>query len=110
MSLEWTTRRHTLKALSLAVLLLTLLAVSPLVATPVLAQQAPGTWSNVTPSSPLPTFCCQSVVADPLTPSTLYWQGGDHLYKSTDYGVSWSQVDNGSFIADRSTALAIAPT
>jgi hypothetical protein len=65
-----------------------------------LAQQAPGTWKNVTP----PTMKMSgdwvngvmNQVADPVRPSDIYvnvdWDG---TWKSTDYGLTFSKVSTG---------------
>ncbi len=69
------------------------------------STQEPGTWANVTPPgmSMDPNYGCsgcnygaQDVVVDPVRPSDLYaficYQG---VWKSTDYGQTWAQVDTG---------------
>jgi hypothetical protein len=66
----------------------------------VVAQQAPDTWVNVTPSDCNPGATYDGVLfvaTDPARPTDAYFQcdapGG--FWRSTDYGVTWTKVNTG---------------
>ena len=71
-----------------------------------------GTWTNVTPAGlvlnttlPCSNYGASSVAADPLRPSDLYTQVNcQGIWKSTDYGATWS----GPINTGTNAALAIA--
>lgn len=93
-------------------------------AVPVVQNPPPttfGTWTNVTPagvnvSTPLPcgNFGTQSAQADPANPSHVYvmfmCQG---VWKSTDYGVTWTGPinigTNGSTVSDCAGGITVVP-
>lgn len=94
-------------------LALVLLAGIALIAAAPSDAQAPGTWVNVTPSTVNSATCgfgTHSVVVDPGRPSDFY-AGFDCslLYKSTDYGQTWTQVNTGANAQMAGSYLAIAP-
>jgi hypothetical protein len=72
-------------------------ATPPVVLTP--ATGTPGVWENVTsPDMPATLFTGSggfgvgNVVVDPARPSDLYVGGYGSIWKSTDYGKTWSQL------------------
>jgi photosystem II stability/assembly factor-like uncharacterized protein len=80
---------------------------------------APGTWINVTPSGLDPSdlapaanaFGPGAIVADPARPSDLYVGGSaSGLWKSTDYGNTWSAVSKDVPNAPRGVTIAVAGT
>ncbi len=77
-----------------------------------------GTWINVTPPS-MPASCLSpttnafgpgSVVADPARPSDLYVGPNAGLWKSTDYGFTWTLINNTLQDAPRGVIIAVAGT
>jgi hypothetical protein len=79
----------------------------------------PGEWINVTPKSMSPTvlaptanaFGPGAVVGDPARPSDLYIAcGGDGVWKSVDYGTTWTQIDSTIGYSPIGTPIAVAGT
>jgi hypothetical protein len=79
----------------------------------------PGVWINVTPSDMpaavlRPTanvFGPGSIVGDPARPSDLYVGGSSAgLWKSTDYGFTWSLINDTLPDVPRGTVIAVAGT
>jgi photosystem II stability/assembly factor-like uncharacterized protein len=59
------------------------------------AHGTPGTWENVSPPGWDPgPFGIGSVVGDPAKPTDLYAGGQGSVWKSTDYGSTWSRIDS----------------
>ena len=79
----------------------------------------PGEWVNVTPSSMSPTvlapttnaFGPGAVVGDPVRPSDLYVAcGGDGVWKSVDYGNTWTKINSTIGYSPIGTPIAVAGT
>ena len=79
----------------------------------------PGVWINVTPSDMpagvlRPTanvFGPGSIVGDPARPSDLYVGGSSAgLWKSTDYGFTWTQINDTLPDVPRGTVIAVSGT
>jgi hypothetical protein len=79
----------------------------------------PGVWINVTPSDMpaavlRPTaniFGPGSIVGDPARPSDLYVGGSSAgLWKSSDYGFTWTQINDTLPDVPRGTVIAVAGT
>jgi hypothetical protein len=80
------------------------------------ASVAIGTWSNVTPTGIALTgndnYGVQDVLADPARPSDLYaFTCRMGVWKSTDYGLTWSKVgrDGGPLDQGKNWGSAMAP-
>ena len=66
-------------------------------------QDGGGHWSNVTPKSMPEWIQINSIEASPFDDGTAYFAGTmyksddfrPYLYKTTDYGKTWTQIDNG---------------
>jgi photosystem II stability/assembly factor-like uncharacterized protein len=87
-----------------------------------------GVWKTITNgvswfplTDNLPTLACGDIVVNQTNPNILYLgtgelnysgdsQYGDGIYKSTDAGISWSQVAPGSLVGTRCSYMAIDPT
>ncbi|HEY1697257.1 MAG TPA: hypothetical protein VGG39_34085 [Polyangiaceae bacterium] len=77
----------------------------------------PGSWIDVTPAGVNPAdlgdgggFGPGSVVVDPVRPSDLYVAPIDGVWKSTDYGTTWSHVNTTLGYAPIGLPMAIAGT
>ena len=72
----------------------------------------PGTWIDVTPGDMVvPEFGPGPVVIDPARPSDLYaGGGGDGLWRSTDYGNTWSRINDTIGYVPMGLVLAVAGT
>jgi hypothetical protein len=79
----------------------------------------PGTWINVTPSGmsravlapATNAFGPGAIVGDPARPSDLYiGAGNDGLWKSTDYGTSWTRINSTIAGSPIGTPIAVAGT
>jgi hypothetical protein len=79
----------------------------------------PGVWVNVTPSAMSPSvlaptvnaFGPGAVVGDPARPSDLYVAcGGDGVWKSSDYGTTWTQINKTIGYSPIGTPIAVAGT
>jgi hypothetical protein len=79
----------------------------------------PGVWINVTPAAMSPTvlaptanaFGPGAVVGDPSRPSDLYVAcGGDGVWKSVDYGETWTQINSTIGYSPIGTPIAVAGT
>lgn len=72
----------------------------------------PGVWIDVTPADMVvPEFGPGPVVADPARPSDLYvGGGGDGVWKSTDYGNTWSKLDADIGYVPMGLVVAVAGT
>jgi len=75
-------------------------------------------WLPVTDN--LPTLACGDIVVNQINPNVLYLgtgelnysgdsQYGDGIYKSTDAGISWTQIAPGSLVGTRCSYMAIDP-
>lgn len=80
-----------------------------------------GVWTNVSPagldlagtSNGGDNYGAQEVIADPLVPGVCYcWTCYNGVWKSTDYGTTWTKLTNGSQPIDGGKAwcAAIAPS
>lgn len=71
-----------------------------------------GQWVNVTPPDlEYPEFGPGPVVKNPARPSDLYMGGGgDGLWKSTDYGNTWSKINDSIGYIPMGLVVAVAPT
>ncbi|MES1182195.1 MAG: sialidase family protein [Myxococcales bacterium] len=65
------------------------------------AQGTPGVWENVTSSEMDPAlftgnsgFGVGNIVTDPARPTDLYVGGYGSIWKSTDYGLTWHELDS----------------
>jgi hypothetical protein len=64
------------------------------------ATGTPGQWEDVTSSAMDPAlftggaFGVGNIVTDPARPTDLYVGGYGSIWKSTDYGLTWSQIDS----------------
>jgi hypothetical protein len=79
----------------------------------------PGVWTNVTPPTMSPTvlaptanaFGPGAVVGDPSRPSDMYIAcGGDGVWKSSDYGYTWTQINSTIGYSPIGTPIAVAGT
>ncbi len=77
----------------------------------------PGTWVDVTPAGVNPAdlgdgggFGPGSIVVDPVRPSDLYVAPIDGVWKSTDYGNSWTHINTTLGYAPIGLPMAIAGT
>jgi photosystem II stability/assembly factor-like uncharacterized protein len=72
----------------------------------------PGTWVNVTPADMMiPQFGPGPIVVDPVRPSDLYLAGGgDGVWKSTDYGNTWTQINADIGYVPMGLVIAVAPS
>ncbi len=72
----------------------------------------PGQWVNVTPPDMMiPQFGPGPIVVDPKRPSDLYLGGGgDGIWKSTDYGNSWSVINSTIGYVPMGLIIAVAGT
>lgn len=72
----------------------------------------PGQWIDVTPATmAVPEFGPGPVVVDPLRPSDLYvGGGGDGLWRSTDYGNTWTKINADIGYVPMGLVLAVAPS
>jgi hypothetical protein len=79
----------------------------------------PGEWINVMPAEMDPAVLSPSadaygpgtVVVDPVRPNELYVGGGDDgLWKSIDYGNTWTQIDDSVPAVPRGHVIAVAGT
>jgi hypothetical protein len=79
----------------------------------------PGVWVNVTPAAMSPSVLAPTVnafgpgaiVGDPARPSDIYVAcGGDGVWKSTDYGDTWTQIDTTIGYSPIGTPIALAGT
>jgi hypothetical protein len=77
----------------------------------------PGVWINVTPSGVAPMdlgdgggFGPGSIVVDPVRPSDMYVAPIDGVWKSTDYGNTWSHINTTLGYAPIGLPMAIAGT
>jgi hypothetical protein len=77
----------------------------------------PGTWVDVTPAGVNPAdlgdgggFGPGSIVVDPVRPSDLYVAPIDGVWKSTDYGSSWTHINTTLGYAPIGLPMAIAGT
>jgi hypothetical protein len=70
-----------------------------------------GVWVNVTPPNLAPLdFGPGPIVTDPLRPSDLYMGGGgDGLWKSTDYGSTWSKINSTIGYVASGVGIAVLP-
>jgi hypothetical protein len=86
----------------------------PLPADPCTAQAScpAGEWINVTPPDlQYPEFGPGPVVKNPGKPSDLYMGGGgDGLWKSSDYGNTWSKINDSIGYIPMGLVVAVAPT
>jgi hypothetical protein len=86
---------------------------TPLPADPCVAKKTcpDGVWVNVTPSNLAPLdFGPGPIVTDPLRPSDLYMGGGgDGLWKSTDYGNTWSKINSTIGYVASGVGIAVLP-
>jgi photosystem II stability/assembly factor-like uncharacterized protein len=58
------------------------------------SDEVTGVWSKVTPASAdLGTFGLGFVVVDPARPNYIYCAGGNGLYRSSDYGKTFSKIN-----------------
>ncbi|MCE9579154.1 MAG: hypothetical protein K8W52_38885 [Deltaproteobacteria bacterium] len=71
-----------------------------------------GTWINVTPiEMTVPEFGPGPVVADPRHPTDLYTAGGGAgVWRSTDYGNTWTQINQDIGYVPMGMVLAVAGT
>jgi hypothetical protein len=85
----------------------------PLPADPCTAKKTcpDGVWVNVTPSNLAPLdFGPGPIVTDPLRPSDLYMGGGgDGLWKSTDYGNTWTRINTTIGYVASGVGIAVLP-
>ena len=71
----------------------------------------PGTWIDVTPSAmTIPQYGPGPVVVDPARPTDLYVGGGSGVWKSTDYGNTWTQTNTEIPYVPMGLVLAVAGT
>lgn len=72
----------------------------------------PGQWVNVTPENMVvPEFGPGPIVGDPARPSDLYSAGGGAgVWKSADYGNTWTQINTTIPYVPMGTILAVAGT
>ena len=79
----------------------------------------PGEWVNVTPASMSPSVLAPStnafgpgaIVGDPARPSDMYIAcGGDGVWKSSDYGNTWTQINSAIGYSPIGTPIAVAGT
>jgi hypothetical protein len=86
----------------------------PLAPDPCIAQKScpPGQWIDVTPSALKSLgFGPGPVVLDPAAPSDLYvGGGGDGVWKSTDYGNTWAQINTTIPGIAMGYVMAVLPT
>jgi hypothetical protein len=73
---------------------------------------SPGQWVNVTPTAMMvPEFGPGPVVVDPARPSDLYsGGGGDGIWKSTDYGNTWTKINDEIGYVPMGLIIAVAGT
>jgi photosystem II stability/assembly factor-like uncharacterized protein len=58
------------------------------------SDEVTGVWSKVTPAgADLGTFGLGFVVVDPARPNSIYCAGGNGLYRSSDYGKTFSKIN-----------------
>jgi photosystem II stability/assembly factor-like uncharacterized protein len=87
-----------------------------------------GVWKTITSgvswfplTDNLPTLACGDIVVNQSNPNILFLgtgelnysgdsQYGDGIYRSTDAGISWTQVAPGSLVGTRCSYMAIDPT
>jgi hypothetical protein len=69
------------------------------------------TWVNVTPKGiTIPPEGLRSVVTNPLRPTDLYLGGGAAgIWKSTDYGNTWTMINKGFGYVPQGLCIAILP-
>jgi hypothetical protein len=78
------------------------------------ANEQVGVWTNVTPEEMAKDgsgFGAGSIAGDPLRPSDMYVGGSKSgLWKTTDYGKTWSKINGISPDITRGCIIAVAPT
>ena len=67
------------------------------------------TWNPITPNGNANGAWVTPFVIDPTTPSKLY-AGYADLWKTTNYGSSWTPISNGDFGGANIEAIAVAPS
>jgi hypothetical protein len=72
----------------------------------------PDTWVNVTPMGiTIPASGLRSVVPDPARPTDLYLGSGEAgIWKSVDYGNTWTMIHKGFGYVPQGLCIAVLPT